>query len=635
MKRYLFETIRQFLINKRSDDNDGFLLFLVKKNHSKLYLFIFFAIFVLIFVLIYAEITNEYTDIIWAHSILLIFSAVWLFILRMRKKTLNHKSQWLFLIPSVVYILYISYLLGFYSYRSVFFSGYTTVIFILSVIYTTKWQTTAWLFASSIGFLQFLTPYGKTGPSNYASSNIITVGIILTAAWFVSRFIYLIYKNEYESRRDMVNARATIQSERDQNTQLNQTIQTLKGDFEERINQRTKELNEAKIKAEESDRTKALFLANMSHELRTPLSGIIGTLEILNDPDINEDEKASLIKMALESSGELKRIIDELMEISRLRSGHFEMENVPFDPKRLFLQCTNLFKNSAKEKGIAFQVDFQNLPKEIISEPRRIKQIVDNLLGNAVKFTDEGFIRSTFRLVSHHDKGDCLMITVKDSGIGMDEKTQRRLFDYFFQEDDSLKKKYTGIGLGLALVKHYVQQFEGVINLDSLKNKGTQFELNIPVKRPEISKTPPLQEIKKGTIPGTVKSVLIVEDNRINRFILRKILQEYQIKVYEAENGEKAIQVFKDHSIDLIFMDIQMPIMDGYEAMKEIHKIEKKREIPIVAITGYASTEDKKRIMDIGFDDYLAKPFEKEDIINCIQKTQQGDYNKKKRGNNK
>ena len=631
MKRDLIETISQYFINKPRENNKDFLCFLVKKNFSKLYLFLFFSIFFLVISLIFAEINNEYTDIIWADSLILIFTVSWLFVLKIKKKALNSTSQWLFLIPALSYMTYISYLLGHYSYRPVYFSAYTAVIFILAIIYTAKWQTTGILFAGSLIYLQFFSPYGKTGPSSYTSSNILTISIILIIAWFFSRVVYLIYKNEYESQREMVYTKKIIETEKQKHHELLEELQNHKYDFDQKLTKRTEELNQAKLKAEESDRTKALFLANMSHELRTPLSGIIGTLEILSNHDISQDERESLIQMAMESSAELKRIIDELMEISRLRSGHFELSKIQFNPKRLFRQSTDLFKVSAKEKGLVFENDFVNLPKKIISDPNRIKQIVDNLLGNAIKFTNEGRVHSTFKVKSTGQKSDSLIIDIKDTGIGMDEKTQKMLFDYFYQEDSSLQKKYPGIGLGLTLVKHYVQQFEGVINLKSNKQKGTHFEVIIPIKQPEETQKVSPEKEKKRLLIGTLKSVLIVEDNRINRFILRKILQEHHLKVFEAENGEKSIEIFKENKIDMIFMDIQMPIMDGFEAMREIHKIDRGMEIPIIAITGYASVEDKKRIMNMGFDDYLAKPFEKEDIINCIQKTEKGEYDEKTR----
>ncbi len=626
MTSNLFDTIRQCFLNKTKGKQSDFLYFTIKKNFPKLFLFMLLLIFVLILVLIAADINNEYSDIIWAHSLLLIFSTSWIFLLNIKRKTLNRRSQWLFFVPAIILLVYISYLLGHYSYRAVFFSLYTTIIFVLSIIYTAKWQTTALLFLGSVVYLHFLTPYGKTGPSNYTFSNILIISIIVIIAWFFSRMVYRIYKNEYESQQQIMDITKTLENERESNNRLKEEVRNLKDDFNQRINERTIELNKEKLKAGESDSTKALFLANMSHELRTPLSGIIGTLEILSEQDITNEERKSLIRMALESSAELKRIIDELLEISRLRAGHFEISEIEFNPKRLFRQSIDLFQSSAKEKGLTFQADLENLPKKIISDPNRIKQIVDNLLGNAIKFTQEGFVHSSLKVKNHEQTGDSLIIVIEDSGIGMDDKTQQRLFDYFYQEDSSLQKKYPGIGLGLTLVKHYVQQFEGVINLASNKQKGTRFEVIIPIKRAGTSNKESEQLEKKRLFIGILKSVMIVEDNRINRFILKKILQEYHLTVYEAENGKKAVEIFKEKQIDLIFMDIQMPIMDGYEAMQEIHKIKRGMEIPIIAITGYASAEDKKRIMNMGFDDYLAKPFEKEDIIHCIQKTEKGEY---------
>lgn len=626
MKNFVFQQISQYFNNSVSGDTKGFMIFLCKKNYPKLMHYLSFSVLILIMMLIRSEMVGDYADLIWAHAFMLIFCTAWIIILILFKNKLNRCSTGLFLIPAIVFMIYITYLLGNYAYHSIYFSAYTAVVFIFAIIYTTKWQATALLYISSGFYLHFFTSYGKTGPSIYTASNLTTVGIILTLAWFMSRVIFLIYKNEYEYSQEILKTKNELKSEKILNQQLNERIDDLTVDCNKQINERTQELNRAKIIAEESDRTKALFLANMSHELRTPLSGIIGTLEILSEQDLTLEEKDSLIKMALESSAELKRIIDELMEISRLRSGHFELSEISFNPRQLFLQSENLFKVSASEKGLDFKMDYQHLPERMISDPNRMKQIVDNLLGNAVKFTNEGYIHTLFQTKYDPLSGSSLIITVKDTGIGMDETTQRRLFDYFYQEDNSLRKKYTGIGLGLTLVKHYVQQFEGQINLNSLKHQGTQFQVIIPIKIPEMPKQEEQSKIEKRVVKDSSLTVLIAEDNYINRFILRKILNEPYLKVLEADNGEKAVELFKENQVDLIFMDIQMPIMDGYEAMGKIHECASGKHVPIIAITGYASTEDKNRIMSLGFDDYLAKPFEKEDILQCVNKTRRGEY---------
>ena len=626
MKNLINQQISQYFNNSVCGDEKGFLLFLCKKNYPKLMFYLLFSVIIFVLMLIRSEMVGEYADLILAHALMLIFCTAWIIILILFKNKLNRCSTGLFLIPAIVFMVYITYLLGNYSYHSIYFSSYTAVVFIFAIIYTTKWQATALLYVSSGFYLHFFTSYGKTGPSTYTVANLTTVGVVLTLAWFMSRVIFLIYKNEYEYSQEILVTKNELESEKMVIQQLTEQTNHLKTDCNKQISERTQELNQAKIRAEESDRTKALFLANMSHELRTPLSGIIGTLEILSDQDLTLHEKDNLIKMALESSAELKRIIDELMEISRLRSGHFELSEISFNPQQLFLQSEKLFKLSANEKGLDFKLDYQNLPERIISDPNRMKQIVDNLLGNAVKFTNEGFVHALFQIKSDKLSGNSLVITVKDTGIGMDDTTQRRLFDYFYQEDNSLRKKYTGIGLGLTLVKHYVQQFEGKISLDSIKHQGTQFQVIIPIK---ISEKPQQEEqipTDKRALKDSSLTILIAEDNYINRFILRKILNDPNFKVLEAENGEKAVEKFKRNHVDLIFMDIQMPIMDGYEAMGKIRECQREKHVPIIAITGYASVEDKNRIMSMGFDDYLAKPFEKEDILQCVNKSQRGEY---------
>ncbi len=616
MNKGFLSYIRELFINKAEIDNEDFNTFILHKNYEKFMLLIIFAVIISTIMLLLSEFSGDDKRIIISDSVLLMFSIVWLLPMFLMRK--GKISDWLFFVPVCVLLAYVNYLLGNFSYRGEFFSTYTTSVFIIAVLYTTSWQKMLLLFAGSLFYLYFFTPYIHGGPLSYTSVNVLTVFNILFAAWFVSRVMYLSVKKEYENKARIKKALLDLEKENKKNVRIVDELQDLKIELEDKIKQRTDELQKEKSKVEMSDKSKSIFLSNMSHELRTPLSGIMGTLEMLKAENVSKAERESLLKMANESSQQLYKIVDDILEISSLRSGKYEILVEKFDPVDHFLSITDHFRKKAEEKGLEFKVRMNGQKKHlyVVSDSKRIKLILDNIIGNAVKFTDKGFVACSMSLLSEEDR-DFLQFSIEDTGMGISSSGKENLFEFFSNDSKEFSDDTISLGLGLRLTREYIQKLEGTLLLESRKHNGTLFEIKIPV------------EFKIETIPedtgsddyiiGDINRILIAEDNKINRFLLKKILEEKHYQVIEAENGEKAVEEFIKYDIDAVLMDIQMPVMDGYMALSGIRKIKRKKYVPVIAITGYASTDDKNDILNSGFDAYLPKPFDKNNLLYLLE----------------
>ncbi len=616
LRKTLLSYIRELFINQPEIGSKDFKQFILKKNYEKFLLLILFAIIISFIMLVFSEISGDDRRITLANSSLLIFSIIWLLPMFIKK---NQKiSDWLFFIPICALLAYVSYLLGNFSYRSEFFSTYSTSMFIIAVIYTTSWQKTLLLFSGSMIYLYFFTHYVQSGPLSYSSVNSITVFNILFTAWFVSRIVYLSTRKEYENKVRIQNAMRELEKENNRNLKIVNELQDLKIELEDIIKDRTKELQNEKSKAEMSDKTKSLFLTNMSHEIRTPLSGIIGTLEMLNNKNVSEEEKKSLLEMAVESTQQLNGIVDDILEIGSLRSGRYEVVNELFDPVELFMDSIGHFKIKALSKGLKFTVKADEFEEGLcaVSDPKRIKLVLDNVIGNAVKFTDKGYVFCSMSFKTEKEK-TFIIFRIEDSGIGINKEIQESLFEFFSSEGKEFGNTQITPGLGLTLTREYIRKLEGKISLESNKDKGTVFTIVVPVDTASGKKME--REKKDSVVIGDIKSVLIVEDNRINRFLLKKILEEKHYEVIEAENGEIAVEEYIKYDIDAVLMDIQMPVMDGYTALAKMRKLVSYKYIPVIAITGYASSDDKNDIIKSGFDAYLPKPFDKKNLLDLLE----------------
>ncbi|TPN85128.1 response regulator [Aquimarina algicola] len=385
------------------------------------------------------------------------------------------------------------------------------------------------------------------------------------------------------------------------------------------IRKKTNELHIAKKRAEESNKLKTAFIHNISHEIRTPMNGIIGFSELLNDPQITPDSQKEYSKIIIDSSNQLISIIDDIIEISKLETKQIKVHFEETDINKLLERLFSNFQSKAISKNIAIKLDNKLTNEEsiILTDPLKVNKILHNLIDNAIKFTSKGIIEITCKTDIKY-----LRISVKDTGIGIKSSDQELIFNSFSQSEKEVTKSYDGLGLGLSIATHNAQLIGGSISFTSMINKGSEFTLTMPynpILNPEKNKT--LVDQKEADVP--IKQViLIVEDGDVNFLFLKTLLLKmsgYKFAIHRAENGKEAVDICEQNeSIDLILMDIRMPIMDGYTATKKIKKIRPK--LPIIAQTAYSTEEDIQKALDAGCDDFVSKPVDRNILKPLINK---------------
>ncbi|HPS58807.1 MAG TPA: transporter substrate-binding domain-containing protein [Spirochaetota bacterium] len=378
-----------------------------------------------------------------------------------------------------------------------------------------------------------------------------------------------------------------------------------------------KMLIEAREKARESDSLKTNFLANMSHEMRTPLNAVIGFTDILIE-EINEPAHENYLRMIQKSGKLLLSIINEILDLSKIESGSLKIIEAPFSIKSLIKNVYNstfvLVRAGKKNINLDFDCD-HNISELINGDEHRIEQVMNNLLSNAVKFTDSGEINFGVNLNS----SGMMEFYVEDSGIGISEENLPLVFERFRQVDYSSRRSYSGTGLGLSISKMIVEMMGGTIYVESELNKGSKFVFTVPYK-PSSGETGIKPD--RDTSASSGKTVLVVEDNHINRLLVSKVLEKNGFTCIVAVDGFEAVEEYKSgRHIDIILMDIQMPRMDGLEALGIIREIEQKTgkaRTPIVALSAHVMKEDVQKFLESGFDSYIAKPFNRDDLIRGI-----------------
>jgi PAS domain S-box-containing protein len=384
------------------------------------------------------------------------------------------------------------------------------------------------------------------------------------------------------------------------------------------------ELMIAKIDAEKATAAQSKFLANMSHEIRTPMNGILGFSKILKE-SLKNDNNIDYATMIETSAKTLLEIINDILDISKIKSGSIELEKKDFKFYDAMIHTKKLYQIVAKEKGILFETQIDSSLENLIvcSDVTKLKQIISNLLNNALKFTPKnGTVLFKIETINKDEKSIRLRFSVKDTGIGIAPERQQLIFEPFRQENESTTREFGGTGLGLSICKEIVSMLGGELTLVSQKDKGSEFSFEIFFS---FGEDVALKKIVKNEKNSFILKVLVAEDVEINQKLFKVLLAQKGVDAIFANNGLELIKIFKNkyQEFDMVFVDINMPVMDGVEAFQEISKFKKQNNIinvPIVALTANVIEGDKKRYLEIGFDDYLSKPIKNEKLNEILER---------------
>jgi len=371
--------------------------------------------------------------------------------------------------------------------------------------------------------------------------------------------------------------------------QIEKTLQKVTNEIytQKKLTQHIKEV-------EKLSQIKSEFLANMSHEIRTPLNAIIGFIKIMKDED--DGKFAKYLHIIDSASKTLLTIINDILDLSKLEVNQLKIEYINFSSSELY-NTIELFEEKAKEKNINYKVKFINVPEYLYGDVHRLKQIIANLISNAIKFTPSNKTIE-IKIKYHNEK---LYVEVKDEGIGIPKDKIKKIFNAFSQADNSISRKYGGTGLGLTISYKLVKLLGGELKVESEPNKGSKFYFEIPIK---VGSSYDDKIESNNNIDKNIK-ILIAEDNDANQVFMRVILNKLKLNFDIVSNGKEAVEYAKKHDYNLILMDIGMPIMDGITATKEIRKFS---QIPIIALTASVLEEEKEKFLQSGMNDYLSKP---------------------------
>jgi signal transduction histidine kinase/CheY-like chemotaxis protein len=397
--------------------------------------------------------------------------------------------------------------------------------------------------------------------------------------------------------------RAKVDS-KDEVGQLALALNTMTGQLEESTGSR--------IQAEEASQTKSAFLANMSHEIRTPLGAILGFAEILKDPELTAEERARYLATIQRNGEALTKVLNDILDLSKVEAGGVTVENLEFHLPLVLQDVMDLFAANASEKRLSLQLVLDPSARvKVKTDPTRLKQILFNIIGNAIKFTEHGGI-TVFAAVRDH----VINIRVQDTGLGITPEQELKLFEPFTQADSSTSRKYGGTGLGLALSRKLAEALGGTVFIEASSKKGSNFMIEIADRSSAIAKTQTATTKPQGSIAGA--RALVVDDSHDNRELLRLFLKRHGVMTEFASNGREAVDTATTNHFDVVLMDIQMPEMDGYAALTEL----KKRGYgkPVIAFTAHAMKEEKERALKAGFKAHVTKPVNEIALVETLSR---------------